>query len=76
MVCSLQKFLPSGDDGDNGMMNLGSLTVLFRMSGVCESWALEDLVQMNDQDMNTLLTYYASGEIPSFSDIRASVGPQ
>lgn len=48
---------------------------MYRMSGVCESWALEHLVQMNDQDMSSLLTHYAAGEIPSFSDIRASIGP-
>ena len=40
------------------------------MSGVCESWSLEELVQMNDQDMSSLLTHYASGKIPSFSEVR------
>lgn len=47
----------------------------YRMSGVCESWELEELVNMTDQDMSSLLTHYASGEIPSFSEIHASIGP-
>lgn len=42
------------------------------MSGVCESWDLDELVQMGDQDMSRLLTHYESGTIPGFSEIRAS----
>ncbi|KAA8646918.1 hypothetical protein EYZ11_007534 [Aspergillus tanneri] len=41
------------------------------MSGVCESWGLDDLVQMNDKDMNGLLVHYASGKIPPLEDIRS-----
>ncbi|EYE98692.1 bifunctional precorrin-2 dehydrogenase/sirohydrochlorin ferrochelatase MET8 [Aspergillus ruber CBS 135680] len=41
------------------------------MSGVCESWSLEELVQMGEQDMDGLLSHYASGEIPGFQQIRA-----
>lgn len=41
------------------------------MSGVCESWSLEELVQMGEQDMDGLLAHYASGEIPSFQQTRA-----
>lgn len=42
-----------------------------RMSGVCESWSLEDLVEMEERDMEGLLAFYASGEIPPLKEIRA-----
>ncbi|KAI9037418.1 bifunctional precorrin-2 dehydrogenase/sirohydrochlorin ferrochelatase MET8 [Aspergillus affinis] len=41
------------------------------MSGVCESWSLDDLVRMNDQDMDGLLTHYKPGKIPSLEEIRS-----
>ncbi|OJJ99812.1 hypothetical protein ASPACDRAFT_29159 [Aspergillus aculeatus ATCC 16872] len=41
------------------------------MSGVCESWSLEDLVEMEERDMEGLLAFYASGEIPPLKEIRA-----
>ncbi|KAL1883723.1 Bifunctional dehydrogenase and ferrochelatase [Paecilomyces lecythidis] len=40
------------------------------MSRVCESWSLEDLVEMNEADMSQLLDYYKSGEVPSLKAIR------
>ncbi|KAJ9200601.1 hypothetical protein DTO164E3_1359 [Paecilomyces variotii] len=40
------------------------------MSRVCESWSLEDLVEMNEGEMDRLLTYYKSGEVPSLKAIR------
>ncbi|PLB42704.1 bifunctional precorrin-2 dehydrogenase/sirohydrochlorin ferrochelatase MET8 [Aspergillus candidus] len=43
------------------------------MSGVCESWSLEDLVEMTDDDMDGLLQHYTSGKIPALSDIRSSI---
>ncbi|KAL4784060.1 hypothetical protein BJX76DRAFT_348089 [Aspergillus varians] len=42
------------------------------MSGVCESWSLEDLVEMNEEDMASLLTHYQSGGIPTLSEVRSS----
>ncbi|PKY04992.1 siroheme synthase middle domains-like protein [Aspergillus campestris IBT 28561] len=42
------------------------------MSGVCESWSLDDLVEMTDDDMDGLLQHYKSGKIPTLSDIRSS----
>ncbi|KAH8423722.1 bifunctional precorrin-2 dehydrogenase/sirohydrochlorin ferrochelatase MET8 [Aspergillus melleus] len=41
------------------------------MSGVCESWSLDDLVRMNDQDMDGLLAHYKSGKIPPLEEIRS-----
>lgn len=43
-----------------------------RMSGVCESWSLDDLVKMNDHDMDGLLTHYESGKIPPLEEIRST----
>ncbi|PWY90654.1 siroheme synthase Met8 [Aspergillus heteromorphus CBS 117.55] len=42
------------------------------MSGVCESWSLDDLVEMNDADMEGLLAHYESGKIPALNEVRAS----
>ena len=55
-----------------GNTNLGSrLLICSRMSGVCESWDLEELVNMTDEDMDALLTYYKSGTVPTFDEIHA-----
>ncbi|KKK16412.1 hypothetical protein P175DRAFT_0486640 [Aspergillus ochraceoroseus IBT 24754] len=43
------------------------------MSGVCESWSLEDLVQMDERDMIGLLAHYESGKIPSFGEVRSNM---
>ncbi|EME85370.1 uncharacterized protein MYCFIDRAFT_60255 [Pseudocercospora fijiensis CIRAD86] len=40
------------------------------MSKVCVKWTLEDLCDMEEEDMEKLLRYYAPDEIPSLSDIR------
>ena len=40
------------------------------MSRVCESWSLKDFVEMEDEDMKALLTYYKPGEIPGLEDLR------
>lgn len=45
------------------------------MSKVCESWSLEDLVAMDDEEMKTLLDYYKSGDVPSFAEIHDSFDP-
>lgn len=42
------------------------------MSGVCESWSLDELVQMNDKDMDSLLAHYESGKIPTFDEVRSN----
>ncbi|KAL4803182.1 hypothetical protein BDV18DRAFT_163239 [Aspergillus unguis] len=43
------------------------------MSGVCESWRLEDLTHMTEEDMAALLTYYQSGGLPTLAELRASL---
>ena len=45
------------------------------MSKICESWNLEDLVAMGDEEMETLLDYYKSGDVPSFEEIHDSFDP-
>ncbi|KAL4892441.1 siroheme synthase middle domains-like protein [Aspergillus ambiguus] len=42
------------------------------MSGVCESWSLDDLVRMGDEDMANLLLHYESGKIPSLDELRST----
>lgn len=46
------------------------LTSSRRMSNICESWSLEDLVKMTEGDMNTLLRSYESGRVPSLEQVR------
>ncbi|KAL4865365.1 hypothetical protein BDV12DRAFT_174756 [Aspergillus spectabilis] len=43
------------------------------MSGVCEAWRLEDLVQMSEEDMIALLTHYESGAVPTLGEVRSSL---
>jgi hypothetical protein len=33
-----------------------------RMSGVCETWSLDELVQMTEEDMDSVLSFYESGK--------------
>ena len=40
------------------------------MSRVCESWSLEDLVEMDEKDMEVLLGFYKPGTVPSFEKVR------
>lgn len=40
------------------------------MSKVCESWSLDDLVIMEEEDMEKLLGFYPPGEVPSLNSIR------
>ena len=39
------------------------------MSKVCETWSLEDLVEMSDADMEKLLGFYQDNEVPKSKDI-------
>jgi len=45
------------------------------MSKVCESWSLEDLCDMDEEDMGRLLGFYKSGTVPSFEQIRIGEEP-
>lgn len=40
------------------------------MSNICESWSLEELVEMNEEDMDALLDYYRSRKVPTFQKVR------
>ncbi|EMF15653.1 siroheme synthase middle domains-like protein [Sphaerulina musiva SO2202] len=40
------------------------------MSKVCVQWSLEDLCEMDEDDMEKLLQYYAPDQVPSFTDVR------
>jgi precorrin-2 dehydrogenase/sirohydrochlorin ferrochelatase len=40
------------------------------MSGVCEQWSLEQLVEMSERDMDSVLTYYESGKVPTFQEVQ------
>ena len=46
-----------------------------RMSKVCESWPLEDLCEMDDQDMEQLLGFYQPNKVPSLVEIRVHEEP-
>lgn len=39
------------------------------MSAVCESWSLDQLVKMSEDDMDKLLSHYASGNVPYFEEV-------
>ncbi len=40
------------------------------MSKVCESWSLEDLVALDEEEMDVLLGFYNPGTVPKFEEIR------
>ncbi|KAI4122493.1 MAG: hypothetical protein LQ347_006480 [Umbilicaria vellea] len=40
------------------------------MSKVCESWSLEELTEMEEEDMEALLGFYKPGTVPTFERIR------
>ena len=42
----------------------------YRMSQVCETWSLDDLVKMDEGDMERLLGFYGPGTIPTLENIR------
>lgn len=41
---------------------------------MCESWSLDELCEMDDDDMEALLGFYKPGKVPSFEEIRAGDG--
>ncbi|EPS27212.1 Siroheme biosynthesis protein met8 [Penicillium oxalicum] len=40
------------------------------MSAVCESWSLDDLVGMTENDMDGLLTHFQAGDVPPLLEVR------
>ncbi|KAL8711850.1 MAG: hypothetical protein Q9220_003794 [cf. Caloplaca sp. 1 TL-2023] len=57
----LRKVAPATEEGPKRMQ---------WMSKVCESWSLEDLVEMDENDMEKLLESYSPGNIPTFERVR------
>ncbi|KAI4245206.1 MAG: hypothetical protein L6R40_002563 [Gallowayella cf. fulva] len=57
----LRKVAPAVEEGPKRMQ---------WMSRVCESWSLDDLVSMQEEDMEKLLGFYTAGEVPEFERIR------
>jgi precorrin-2 dehydrogenase/sirohydrochlorin ferrochelatase len=45
------------------------------MSKVCESWTLEQLVEMEEDDMDALLGFYKPGTVPTYDQIRVGEEP-
>ncbi|RMX97625.1 hypothetical protein D0868_10545 [Hortaea werneckii] len=62
----LRVLVPDNDEGPKRMQ---------WMSKVCVSWTLEDLCEMDEEDMEQLLQYYASNQVPDFSQIRLGEKP-
>ncbi|KAI7619211.1 siroheme synthase middle domains-like protein [Hortaea werneckii] len=62
----LRVLVPENDEGPKRMQ---------WMSKVCVSWTLEDLCEMDEEDMEQLLQYYASNQVPDFSQIRLGEKP-
>lgn len=46
------------------------------MSKVCEQWSLEDLVEMDEADMESLLGFYKPGMVPTFEKVRLGEAPE
>lgn len=40
------------------------------MSKVCEQWSLDELCEMTEEDMDTLLGFYKPGNVPSLESVR------
>jgi precorrin-2 dehydrogenase / sirohydrochlorin ferrochelatase len=40
------------------------------MSRVCEQWSLDELTEMTEEDMETLLGFYKPGTVPSLEAVR------
>ncbi|EGC46706.1 siroheme biosynthesis protein MET8 [Histoplasma capsulatum var. duboisii H88] len=40
------------------------------ISRICEMWSLEELVEMDEDDIETLLGYYLSDKVPTFEQVR------
>ncbi|KAL8835084.1 MAG: hypothetical protein Q9170_003461 [Blastenia crenularia] len=57
----LRKVAPAIEEGPKRMQ---------WMSKVCESWSLEDLVEMEEDDMEKLLGFYKPGDVPTLDRLR------
>lgn len=43
------------------------------MSRVCDEWSTEEFNEMNKEDMEELVRYYESGEVPTLDDLRVGM---
>lgn len=74
----LRDVAPNPDEGPKRMKWYATLLTFIiergltrtRMSAVCESWSLDDLVEMSEQDMDGLLSNYQSGAVPALQEVR------
>ncbi|KAF2762215.1 siroheme synthase middle domains-like protein [Pseudovirgaria hyperparasitica] len=62
----LRKIAPEEEEGPKRMK---------WMSKVCDSWSLEDLVDMEEKDMEALLGYYHPNAVPSLDNLRLGEEP-
>ncbi|KAF2135202.1 uncharacterized protein K452DRAFT_260981 [Aplosporella prunicola CBS 121167] len=62
----LRKVAPGPEEGPKRMQ---------WMSKVCESWSLEELCEMDDDDMEALLGFYKPNKVPSYEKIRLGEEP-
>jgi precorrin-2 dehydrogenase/sirohydrochlorin ferrochelatase len=43
------------------------------MIGVCEKYTLDELVDMNEEDMDRLLSHYQEGTVPAYHDVHTGL---
>ena len=46
------------------------------MSRVCETWSLDELGNMDDDLIETLLTHYNTGDVPRLRELRPKPQPE
>jgi precorrin-2 dehydrogenase/sirohydrochlorin ferrochelatase len=63
----LRKVAPNIEEGPKRML---------WMSRVCEAWTLEDFCAMDERDMDTLLSFYESGSVPSYEQVSRGDDPE
>ncbi|EAS34443.3 siroheme synthase domain-containing protein [Coccidioides immitis RS] len=57
----LRELAPEAKDGPKRMKWI---------SRICETWSLEELVEMDESDMDSLLAFYAQNTVPTFEQVR------
>ena len=50
------------------------ILTVYRMVKVSDTYSLEDLCQMEEEDMSALLRFYTSGKVPRLACIKAMRG--
>ncbi|EFE40258.1 hypothetical protein TRV_05014 [Trichophyton verrucosum HKI 0517] len=44
------------------------------ISRICDTWSLDELVSMTEEDMDNLLRHYEAGKVPTFEQVRLKQG--